>query len=132
MNLPKQSENGIRESEVVAMDLTVADFTLQFARQFALPYKKGVNIRISWRYEGLADVSVLILDLGRRHDFQFCIQENPSTKTWEVCCLYPVHLSFAPKISESDLPKGLKHQNHFRTERDKTGKYTFINSTDSQ
>ncbi len=125
MNLPKQSENRIRESEVVAIDLAIADFTLQFAHQFDLPSKKGINIRILLRYQGLADVSVLILDLGRKHDFRFCIQENPCVKTWEACCLYLVHLTFAQRILGSNLPKGFKHLNNFRIERDKTGKYKF-------
>ena len=128
MNLSKQLESRIRESGIVAIDLIVADFTLQFAHQFALPCKKGINIRMLLRYEGVVDVSVLILDLGRNHDFRFCIQENPRKKTWEACCLYPVYLDFGPETPESDLPTEFKHENCFRVERDETGKYKFNRS----
>ena len=127
MNLSKQIESRIRESGIVARDLIVADFTLQFARQFALPCKKGINIKMMWRCEGVVQVSVSILDLRKNNEFCFCIQENASEKTWKVACIYPVHLIFYPKTLGSDLPTGFKLANCFSAERDKTGKYTFIN-----
>lgn len=110
---------------VVARDEIAIDFTLQFARQVGLPCKKGLNIRTLRRNEGVTDVSILILDLGRNHEFRFCIQENQCEKTWEVCCLYPVDLNFSPETPESDLPAGFKHLNRFRAERDEAGKYKF-------
>lgn len=118
----------IRNTDVSAIDLTAIDFTLQFAHQVGLPCKKGLNIRMMKRYEGVVDVSVLILDLGRKHDLFFCIQENPHEKTWEACCLYPVDLTFNGETPESDLPAGFKHENRFRAKRDETGKYKFNRS----
>ncbi len=118
--------NPIRNTDIMAIDLTAIDFTLQFVSQVDLPCKKGLNIRMFSCYEGVIDVSVLILDLGRNNDFRFCIQKKSSREnTWEVTCIYPVHLSFGLETPESDLPTGFKHTNRFRAERDKTGKCKF-------
>ena len=125
MNLPKRLKGRTRERGIVARDLIVADFTLQFARQFALPCKKGINIRMLLRHEGVVDVSVLILDLGRRHNLFFCIQEKAEAKTWEVACLYDVRLTFWENTPESDLPAKLKHTNRFRAKRIEAGRYEF-------
>jgi len=120
--------NNIRNTDVTAIDLTAVDFTLQFARQFSLSCKKGLNIRMRERHEGTVYVSVLILDLGQNHDFHFCIQKNASAKTWEVACIYTVGLNFSMETAESDLPAEFKHANRFKAERDKTGKYKFNRS----
>ena len=125
MNLLKRSESRIRESGIVARDLIIADFTLQFAHQFDLPCKKGINIRMFLRREGVIDVSVLILDLGRNNSLYFCIQENPDEKTWETACIYMVSLSFTSKTPKSNLPKGFKYVNRFRVKRNETGKFKF-------
>jgi len=117
--------DNIRNTDVSAIDLTAIDFTFQFARQFGLPCKKGVNIKMMERCEGTINVSVLILDLGRNNDFHFCIQRNSQAETWKIACVYTVSLSFGLETSESDLPKGFKHINDFRTQRDETGKFKF-------
>jgi len=117
--------NPIRNTDVVAIDLTAIDFTLQFASQVGLPCEKGLNIKMLSLHEGKIDVSVLILDLSRNNEFNFSIQENPSKKTWEVTCIYTVDLSFGLKTPESDLPKGFKHINHFKAQQDETGKFKF-------
>ncbi len=116
--------NSIRNTDVMAIDLTAVDFALQFAHQVGLPCKKGLNIRTMKRCEGVVDVSVLILDLGQKHNLSFCVQENPQAKTWEVACIYPVDLSFNGETLESDLPAGFKHLNRFRAQQCKI-KYKF-------
>ncbi len=115
----------IRNTDIVAIDLTAIDFTLQFAHQLGLPCKKGANIRMLKRHEGTVNVSVLILDLGPKHDLSFCIQENTTAKTWEAACIYPVDLTFSKEVPESDLPAGFGYENRFRTQQDETGKYVF-------
>ena len=117
--------DNIRNTDVSAIDLTAIDFTFQFARQFGLPCKKGVNIKMMERCEGTINVSVLILDLSRNNEFNFSMRENPSKKTWEVACIYTVDLSFGLKTPETDLPEGFKDTNHFRAQRDETGKFKF-------
>jgi len=118
--------DNIRNTDVMAIDLTAIDFTLQFARQVGLPCKKGVNIRMMWRCDGVAQVSVGILDLKEKNqDLSFCVQENSAERSWEPACIYPVNLTFGKEALESQLPAGFKHANRFRAKRDKTGKYEF-------
>ena len=118
--------NLISNTNIKAIDLTITDLTLQFAHQVGLPCKEGLTIEISPCKEGVIDVSVLIPNLGKKNEFRFCIQQNNSREnTWEVACIYPIHLIFDPETLESNLPPGFKYTNSFKARRDETYKFEF-------
>lgn len=115
-----------RETEIVGRDLVVINIVLQFAHRFSLPYKKGFNIQTAMRSTQTALASVVILDLGKFHDFQFCIEK--STEGWQMSYHYPIKLNFAEgksKIEKHYRHRFGSHSQFVATENPDTGKITF-------